>query len=99
MFDIKSFHEATSVADAVEWLQKDDQAEVISGGTDVFIWVREGKYACKALVSIHNLQELKGISLESNGDIIIRPATSFFNITHNDIIKKYLPSLGEAVDI
>ena len=54
---------------------------------------------CKALVSIHNLQELKGISLESNGDIIIRPATSFFNITHNDIIKKYLPSLGEAVDI
>lgn len=99
MFDIKSFHEATSIADAVEWLQKDDQAEIISGGTDVLIWVREGKYAGKSLVSIHNLQELKGITLESNGDIIIRPATSFFNITNNDIIKKYIPSLGEAVDM
>ena len=41
---------------------KDNQAEVISGGTDVFMWVREGKYACIALVSIYNLQELKGIS-------------------------------------
>ena len=99
MFDMKWFHEASSVDDAIEWLKKDEDAEIISGGTDVLIWMREGKYAGKALVSIHNIPELKGISLEQNGDIVIRPATNFYNITHNDIIQKYMKSLGEAVDM
>ena len=99
MFDIKWFHEAESVKDAIEKLKSDNDAEIISGGTDVLIWVRDGKYAGKALVSIHNLNELKGISLESNGDVIIKPATTFYNITNNDIIKKCIPSLGDAVDM
>ncbi len=99
MFDIKWFHEAESVKDAIEKLKSDNDAEIISGGTDVLIWVRDGKYAGKALVSIHNLNELKGISLESNGNVIIKPSTTFYNITNNDIIKKCIPSLGEAVDM
>ena len=99
MFDIKWFHESESVKDAIDYLKKDEDAEIISGGTDVLIWVRDGKYAGKALVSIHNLNELKGIDLESKGDICIKPGTSFYNITNNDIVKKYIPSLGEAVDM
>lgn len=98
MFDIKWFHEAESVKDAIDWLVKDEDAEIISGGTDVLIRVREGKDAGKAMVSIHNLQELKGITMESNGDIVIKPGTSFYNITHNDIIRKNILSLADACD-
>ena len=43
MFDIKSFYEAKDVKDAVEALVREPEAEVISGGTDVLIRVREGK--------------------------------------------------------
>ena len=46
MFDIKSFYEAVSVQDAIQALLKDTDAEIISGGTDVLIRVREGKDAC-----------------------------------------------------
>ncbi len=98
MFDIKWVHEADSVKDAVEWLKKDEDAEVISGGTDVLIRVREGKDAGKALVSVHNLQEIKGISMDSNENIVIGAGTSFYNITNNEIIQKNLLSLGEACD-
>ena len=98
MFDIKSFYEAKDVKDAVEALVREPEAEVISGGTDVLIRVREGKDAGRALVSIHNIPELKGVSLEEDGTIIIRPATSFSHITNDPIIKKHLSMLGEAVD-
>ena len=98
MFDIKSFYEADSVEDAIAALTADPQSQVISGGTDVLIRVREGKDAGRGLVSIHNIPELKGVSLEEDGTIIIRPATSFSHITNDPIIKKHLSMLGEAVD-
>ena len=98
MFDMKWFHEAETVKDAIDWLQKDDDAEIISGGTDVLIRMREGKDAGKALVSIHNLKDLKGIELDTDENIIIKAGTCFYDITNNDIIKKYLPSLAEACD-
>lgn len=94
MFDIKSFYEASSVEDAVRALSADPDSEVISGGTDVLIRVREGKDAGKGLVSIHNIPELKGIEMEENGTILIRPATSFSHITNDPIIKKHLNMLG-----
>ena len=64
MFDIKSFYEARDVKDAVEALVREPEAEIISGGTDVLIRVREGKDAGRALVSIHNIKELKGVKAE-----------------------------------
>ena len=69
MFDIKSFYEAKDVADAIRALEMDPDAEIISGGTDVLIRVREGKDAGRSLVSVHNLQELKGVKLLENGDL------------------------------
>ena len=52
MFDIKSFYEAVSVQDAIQALLKDTDAEIISGGTDVLIRVREGK-GCRTFPGIH----------------------------------------------
>ena len=77
MFDIKSFYEAVSVQDAIQALLKDTDAEIISGGTDVLIRVREGKDAGRSLVSIHNLEELKGVKLLEDGNLWIGAGTSF----------------------
>lgn len=99
MFDIKSFYEAKSVTDAIEALRKDPDAQIISGGTDVLIRVREGKDAGKSVVSIHNIEELKGVKLLANGDLWIGAGTSFSHITNDPLIQKYIPMLGEAVDM
>ena len=63
MFDIQEFYEAKSVEDAVKALSENENAEVISGGTDVLIRVREGRDAGKALVSIKNIEEIKGVKM------------------------------------
>lgn len=98
MFDIRSFYEAVDVKDAIAALMREPQAEIISGGTDVLICVREGKDAGMAMVSVHNLQELKGVRRLESGDLWIGAGTSFSHITNDPVIQKYLPMLGEAVD-
>ena len=98
MFDISFLYEAKDVKDAIKKLSENEKSEVISGGTDVLIRVREGKDAGMGLVSIHNIAELKGVKLDSDGNIVIGAGTCFYDITHNEIIQKYVPSLGEAVN-
>ena len=98
MFDVSFVYEATSIKDAIKKLVENEKSEVISGGTDVLIRVREGKDAGMGLVSIHNIAELKGIKLDSDGNIIIGAGTPFHDITYNEIIKTHIPSLGEAVN-
>lgn len=98
MFDIKGLYCATSVLDALRALQNDPDSQLISGGTDVLIRVREGKLSGVSLVSIHELPELTGIQREADGTIVIGACTPFAAITANEIIQTNLPALGEAVD-
>ncbi len=83
MFDIKSFYEAKDVADAINALVKNPDAEIISGGTDVLIRVREGKDAGRSVVSIHNIEALKGVRLLDDGDLWIGAGTAFSHITND----------------
>lgn len=98
MFDIQSFYEAKDIKDAVDALVRNANAQIISGGTDVLIRVREGKDAGKSLVSIHNIKEIKGVRLMANGDLWIGAGTTFSHITNHPLIQKYVPMLGEAAD-
>ncbi len=98
MFDIEHYYEARSVEEAVRLLQEHEDAEIISGGTDVLVKLRDGKGAGESLVSIHEIPELHGVEMEKDGTIVIRPATCFTDITNHPIIKAYVPYLGEAVD-
>ena len=100
MYDISSLYRAASVDDAIAALQKDPEAVVIAGGSDVLIKIREGKLAGCALVSIHALKdELEGVTLAENGDVHIGPLTTFRGVTFSDAIRRTVPVLGEATDM
>ncbi len=99
MYDIKALYEATSVSNAVELLAAHPGAQIIAGGSDVLVQIREGRRAGAELVSIYMLDELRGISMDPDGAIRIRPLTSFSHITKDPIIQKYINVLGEAVDM
>ena len=98
MFDISFLYEAKDVKDAIKKLVENESSEIVSGGTDVLIRVREGKDAGMGLVSIHNVSELKGIKLENDGSIVIGAGTTFYDVTNNEIIRKNILSLAEAAD-
>lgn len=99
MYDIASIYKASSVDDAIAALKADPEAVVIAGGTDVLIKIREGKLAGCRLVSIHDLRELKGIGLGSDGAVEIGPLSTFRDVTYSDVIRRTVPVLGEAADM
>lgn len=99
MYDIESLYEATSVADACQALAADPEAEVIAGGTDVLVKLREGKGTPAHLVSIHELHdELDGVTLADDGTVEIGPITWFHHVTTSPVIQATVPTLGDACD-
>lgn len=98
MFDFEQITMAYSVEEAIQALAEQPEAEIVCGGTDVLIKIREGKMAGCSLINIHEIKEIKGIHMEEDGTIVIGSATVFSHITNHELIKKHLPVLGDAVD-
>lgn len=98
MYDIENYYNASTIAQAVELLKEHPDARIISGGSDVLIKIREGKFAGTSLVSIRDIKEIKGVQRMESGDIYIGAGTVFSHITADPVIRKWIPVLGEAVD-
>ena len=98
MYDMKALYEAKSVEDAVRLRLEHPEAQIIAGGTDVLVQMREGKRAGAELISIYGIDCLRGVSLDEEQNIRIGSLTSFSHITKDPIIQKYIKVLGEAVD-
>lgn len=99
MYDIKALYEAESVEHAIQLLVQHPEAQIIAGGSDVLVQMREGKRAGKELVSIYKIDAMRGICYEEDGAIRIGSLTSFSHITKDPIIRKNINVLGEAVDM
>ncbi len=99
MYDMKALYEAQSVEQACQLRIEHPEAQIVAGGTDVFVQMREGKRAGKALISIHGIDALRGISMDAEENIRIGSLTTFSHITHDPIICEKINVLGEAVDM
>ena len=99
MYDIKALYEAESVADAIRLMQEHPEAQIIAGGSDVLIQIREGKRAGVELVSIYGINEIRGVSYDEERAVRIGSLTSFSHIAANPIIQEKIPVLGEAVSL
>ena len=99
MYDMKELYEAFTVEEAIKLRLEHPEAQIIAGGSDVLVQMREGKRAGKELISIYTIEALRGVSIDDEKNIRIGSLTSFSHITKNEIIQKYINVLGEAVDM
>ena len=98
MYDMKALYEAKDVEDAIRLRIEHPEAQIIAGGSDVLVQMREGKRAGKELISIYMIDALRGVSLDQDRNLRIGSLTSFSHITRDPLIRKYCNVLGEAVD-
>ena len=98
MYDMKALYEAGSIAHAVALRLEHPGAQIIAGGSDVLVQMREGRRAGAELISIYGLDELRGVSLDAEENLRIGSLTSFSHITRDPLIQQYCNVLGEAVD-
>ena len=99
MYDMSALYQAESVQDAIRLRLEHPEAQIIAGGTDVLVQMREGKRAGKALISIQGCREMRGVSLDDQENLRIGSLTTFSHITADPLIQRYINVLGEAVDM
>jgi xanthine dehydrogenase FAD-binding subunit len=98
MFDFKNLFQVKTIQEAVETLAANPQAKLIAGGTDIVLGMREGLFAGRDFVSIHGVEELKGISLDDAEAIHIKSGTSLRDIAESPIIRRGIPYFADAVE-
>ena len=96
MFDFGGLTIAKSVPEAVRALAAQPDAVLIAGGSDVLIKIREGKLAGRALVSIHDIPELRFLRKTADGDLEIGPLCTFTELEESPLIRETVPVLGQA---
>jgi xanthine dehydrogenase FAD-binding subunit len=98
MYDFNNIYQPKTIEEALKMKNEHPEALILAGGSDILIQVRDGKLAGCDVINIQPLNELRGVCVEDDGTILIRPMTSFSHITKNPIIEKYVHALGFAVD-
>lgn len=68
---------------------------LLAGGTDLMVLLNAGKLECRHLVSVHRLEELKGIRV-SEDEIRLGAACSYSDLRRHPVIRQELPLLDLA---
>ncbi|MDH5467170.1 MAG: xanthine dehydrogenase family protein subunit M [Candidatus Aminicenantes bacterium] len=88
-------HSPQTVAEALELLADLKNARILAGGTDILVDLKQGLTKAGDLISLKNIQELKGI--EKKGKTIrIGAFTTPQEIHSNSLIRQHFPALAEA---
>ena len=96
MYDITGTYKAQTAEEALELLREHPGAVLVSGGTDVFVKLKNRKLKNAELIYIREITDLSGIQILSNGTIRIGAATPFDEICCSSELRERIPALCEA---
>lgn len=96
MYSVDKLYTPKSIEEVLEILDKDKDAGILAGGTDVIVKMRAKKQENVRLVSINNVSELKGIRILEDKSIFIGPMTTFTELAESEIINENIDILKTA---
>ena len=88
-------HKPQSIAEAVKLLGKLEGARLLAGGTDLLADIKQGLIQVKSLISLQEIEELKGIE-EDGGRIRIGALVTPQQILSSSLILQHIPALADA---
>ena len=94
LLDIK-LHKPKSVEEALELLGELEDARLVAGGTDLLVDIKQGLVTNKNLVSLQDVQSLKGIWKEE-GKIHVGAMVTPNDIQSDGLISQHVHALSEA---
>ncbi|NCB31600.1 MAG: xanthine dehydrogenase FAD-binding subunit XdhB [Clostridia bacterium] len=96
MYDVCETFSAKTVLEALTLQREHHGAVIVAGGTDVMIRMKERKLTEATLISIMEVEELKFICLDGNGNLLIGPGVCFDHIYNSDLVRRCTPMLAYA---
>jgi 4-hydroxybenzoyl-CoA reductase subunit beta len=71
-------------------------ARIVAGGTDVLPNMKQGLFEPEHVVSIGRIEELRGISLEGSGTLLVGAGMKLDEIAGSLLVQRLAPALAEA---
>jgi xanthine dehydrogenase FAD-binding subunit len=96
VFAVEEYFEAKSVAEALELLAEDHGRQVIAGGSDLLVEMRDRGPESVKLVSIRNIGPLQKIGQSEDGTITIGPLSTYHALVSHPLVLNNIPILAEA---
>ena len=94
--NIKQTYKASTTKEALELLEKyGEQAQVIAGGTDMVIELRNEKIDPEVIIDISSIEEIKYIK-ENDGYIYLGAGTTFTDVAYSELLDERLSGLKKS---
>jgi CO/xanthine dehydrogenase FAD-binding subunit len=78
---------------------KNGDAQILSGGTDLIVQLREGRRKTKLIIDIKNIPELTQITFNSKDGLRIGAAASCHEICSDPNVSKHYPGLVDGIHL
>jgi carbon-monoxide dehydrogenase medium subunit len=90
------YHKPKELAEAVALLSRHQgRAQVLAGGTDLIVWLKEGMKTPEAVVDVKGVPELWHLDVKD--DVLsIGARVTFTELIESDLVKEHFPVLWEA---
>jgi xanthine dehydrogenase YagS FAD-binding subunit len=86
---------AGSTGDAVRLLGSDG-SRLHAGGTDLLGCLHDGVFGAERLVSLRDVEELRGIETTTDGSLRIGAMTTVIEVAESSLVKERFPGLAQA---
>ena len=89
-----------TVEEAIALLEEHgDQAELLAGGTDLIIELRNAWKRPKVVIDLKRIEELRPAIREEDGKLVITATTVMADIVADERVRRHFPALVEAADV
>ena len=76
-----------------------DDSRALAGGTDLIVQMRERGRKVPLIVSLRNLEDLKGISQNADGTLTIGAMASGNEVTHSSLVQNHAFFISEGAEL
>lgn len=85
-----------SIGEAIFLKKEYKNSKYVAGGTDIFVYIKKRLISPDVLISLRNIEELKGID-DNENQTFIGAGVTLRELEKNNIIKRYYPALYDAL--
>ena len=89
----------TTLDEAVESLNSNDEVQILAGGTDIIVQLREGHRTADVVLDVKKIPEMLQVDTDPEGNLIIGAAVPCWQLYTDAAIAKHCPALVDATRI
>ena len=71
------------------------KARIVAGGTDLFLWLKEGKASAEVLVDVSRMEGIRGFE-ESPDSLALGPGLTHAEVASNPVVRALFPALSDG---